>query len=210
MGVEDNNEVTKGMIQTNDKMVSDSSNVDPFAEEFSSNNKKDVLPLNTSVLQRIRLNISTGLPSSTGRQEAIVCIETERSEDATVTVRQNNGTVLQKTMRQKLANVLQSDSQLSHQKCQNSIQSEHPVIDMSSLCEQWSALDSHFRLLDQKVKKSSKKNCICLDSELWINFNAKMNQMRELLDPLTSINRCTSKRSTQQTLIRNKKLKHFI
>ena len=195
-------------------------NVSDNGSDEESPKRANILPLNSSVIQRIRLNINTRLASGEDNPESI---ETSEDSPKDSSLGETNETVLQKTMRQKLANVLQSDPQISDEKWQNSIQSEstdesvteltevtEPDFDLSSFEEQWSILYSHYQLLNQTVKKSSKNKTICLDSDLWNSFGFKINSMQEMFSPLDQTNRSVPKRSTQESIEYNKKLKHYI
>lgn len=171
-------------------------------EQCSDSDKSGhILPLNLAVIQRIRLNISTELPSGADSNEAVVCIEAKRSDDNTVaTVRQNIGTILQNTMKQKLANVLHTDSESFDDN-----NGPQQVIDTKSLLDYWSELDSQYQKIND-IAKNTTTNVICGDSELWLSFDQKMRRMRLFLNQISSQTKRSAKQSQQNKKRKRSKL----
>jgi hypothetical protein len=210
---EDNEEINNNSIINNniiikeeveDKKPLESQTLVEESEQLSEKSN-DILPLNSAVIRRIRLNISTTLPSN----QTIDNKDIDNREEAMVSHKVNNeesvGSVLQNTMKQKLANVLQSDSPQTQEIVTSN---QTSVIDMSLLSENWSSLDCNYQQLIKTQKRNAKKpNIITLNSELWNEFGIKMMAIRELFHRINQTNQSHNKRSLQQTLIEEHKKK---
>lgn len=207
---EDNEEINNNFIikeEVEDKKPLESETLVEESEQLSEKSN-DILPLNPAVIRRIRLNISTTLPSNEAiDNKDINNKDINNREEAMVSHKVNNeesvGSVLQNTMKQKLANVLQSDSP------QETVTSNQTsVIDMSLLSENWSSLDCNYQQLIKTQKRNAKKpNIITLNSQLWNQFGIQMMAIRELFHRINQTNQSHNKRSLQQTLIEEHKKK---
>jgi hypothetical protein len=210
---EDNEEINNNLIIDNniiikeeveDKKPLESQTLVEESQQLSQKSN-DILPLNPAVIRRIRLNISTTLPSN----ETIDNKDNDNRSEGMVSHKVNNsssvGSVLQNTMKQKLANVLQSDSPQTQEIVTSN---QTPVIDMSLLSENWSSLDCNYQQLIKTQKRNAKKpNIITLNSQLWNEFGIKMMAIRELFHRINQTNQSHNKRSLQQTLIEEHKKK---
>lgn len=232
--IEDNEEINNDINESNDlykindnidnnsneetiNTINQSSSESQTSLQDSEPKSDDILPLNSAVIRRIRLNISTSLPSNKCNT-SITSIKSIKEESMPSmpslnalnvnhqqVVQQSVGSVLQNTMKQKLANVLHSDSQLSHE-IKTSNQSS--VIDISLLSENWSSLDCDYQQLIKTQKRNAKKpNIISLNSQLWNEFGIKMMALRDVFHQMNQTNQSQTKRSIQQSLKLNKKLK---
>ena len=144
-----------------------------ISSHSEGNQKNQVLPLNSDVVKRIRLNIGSGLTSK-------------------------NGQPLKNIIKSKLANVMKVETPGKGQKTQKVQRAKKPD-DLMVLNEHWSELYCLYQSLiksQTQTQQQKTKKSIVFDPDSWNQFDTKMSELREIFH---KINENSNKKKIQNS-----------